>query len=79
MMFEELILLYSMCMVAVERMERQIGDFKYMAKIIGLCETSDGAYDYEMELLRLEGLMEECRGIAAFTRMRIMNGPMIKN
>ncbi len=57
-----------MCLMAADRMSNQLQDFKYMAESIGLCDSEDGAYDYEMELLRLEGLVAECRGLAAFAK-----------
>lgn len=60
-MFQELRKNYGLCLVAIEQLSMQLKLYKNMAEVI---EVED--HEYEMEVLRLEGQIEEFRGIATY-------------
>lgn len=72
-------MLQGMCLMAAESIADQLRSYQCMADSIGLCETEDDAYHYELEILRLEARMAECRGIAAYTQWYIWNKGNIGN
>ncbi len=69
---EDVHVLRSMCLMAEQRLSTQLQNIKMMSETFKSCDT-DGTFEFEFELeiLRLEGLMADCRGIAAYADVYI--------